>query len=136
MKNIEVIEGFRKIWLVSKSDEESPDMSKTCLAAMKYQNFSFIEKQIKKYIKRESADCYSVLSIGCGAAEDLAQIRKIISKGNLYGIDISRDALLRNKEKRKELDINLICASMSNLPFKQDSKFNMLIAGQSIDLEV
>jgi ubiquinone/menaquinone biosynthesis C-methylase UbiE len=62
-----------------------------------------------------------VLDIGCGKGVTLQDIA--ISDNThsfeLYGIDLAKDVLINTKEKYEE--INFICASTFNLPFKENT---------------
>lgn len=130
-----VIEAYRNVWRHALHGKPKENDDATLRAARDYENFSGIEHLIEKFLKRNPFDHCLVLSLGCGAAKDLFKIRELCPSSVLFGIDTSQDALSIAKRKLIGTDANLICASMSNLPFKEDFRFDMLIAGQSLDLE-
>lgn len=133
--HIKVIKGYRNVWRRAMQNKPKKSDDATLLAARDYENFSSIEKLIKNFSKKNPFEHHLALSLGCGAAKNLAKIREFYPLTALFGIDTSRDALLRARKRQLNADINLICASMSHLPFKENLKFDMLIAGQSFDLD-
>lgn len=137
--HIEVVEGYRNIWRyalrnVPKRNIE-PRLLDTACAARKYGNFSGIENLIQEFLKTNPFEHYLIISLGCGGAKDLYDIKRIFPSSVLFGIDTSQAVLSSAKRKLANAEINLICASMSNLPFMKETRFDMLIAGQSIDLD-
>lgn len=131
---IQVVRYYQGIWKSTSYDEKNDD-DLTLLAAREYENFSGIEDLIKSFLKSNPYEHHLVLSLGCGAAKDLGKIKKLFPSSMLFGIDTSYYALLRAKDRLSKTNVNIICASMSHLPFKENLKFDMLIAGQSLDLE-
>jgi SAM-dependent methyltransferase len=140
----EILDDYNKIWKISQSrmtpedyektpEFESLDLERQPLveAARRYKNFSSIEVLIEGFLRKNPFDHKSVLSIGCGVGKDVETVRKLFPSAKMYGIDISRYAL---KEARKHSDADFVCASAENLPFKEDLKFDMLIAGHTLDL--
>ena len=65
-----------------------------------------------------------VLDLGCGAGLDLYFYAKSVgSKGKVYGLDISDGMIEKAKHNMKLVGIDnveLICGSSDNLPFKND----------------
>jgi len=132
---IKVIEGYRNVWRSALHDKPGRSDDATIRAARNYGNFSGIEDLINSFLKENPFKHHLVLSLGCGVAKDLAKIKGIYPSSVLFGIDTSPDALSEARRKMAGTDIDLICASMSHLPFKEDFRFDMLVAGQSLDLE-
>jgi SAM-dependent methyltransferase len=132
---IKVVEGYRSIWKSALHDKPSRSDDATIRAARNYRNFSGIENLINSFLKESSFKHHLGLSLGCGVAKDLAKIKGICSSSVLFGVDTSPDALSEARRTMPTADINLICASISHLPFKKGIKFDMLVAGQSLDLE-
>lgn len=133
--HIKVIECYRNVWrsVLRDRGRESDDV--TLRAARDYGNFSGVENLIKGFLKGDPFEHHLVISLGCGVAKDLAEIRELFPSSVLFGIDTSQDALSVAKRKLADTNVNLICASMSHLPFREDLRFDMLVAGQSLDLE-
>jgi arsenite methyltransferase len=65
-----------------------------------------------------------VLDLGCGAGLDLYFYAKSVgSKGKVYGLDISDDMIEKAKHNMKLVgrdNVELVCGSSDNLPFKND----------------
>lgn len=64
-----------------------------------YENFSRIEKLIESFLRKNPFKHHLVLSLGCGTAQDLAKTRELYPLSELFGIDTSRNALLRAKNR-------------------------------------
>jgi len=125
---IRVIRSYQDIWRTAKDDDL------TICVARDYGNFSGIEKLIEKFLEKNPTDHSLALSLGCGTGKDLAKIREFYSSSVLFGVDTSRDALLKARNKLSGSDAHLVCASMSHLPIRESLRFDMVIAGQSLDL--
>lgn len=132
--HIQVIRCYQCIWKSASDDRRNGD-DLTLRAARDYENFSGIENLIESFLAKNPSEHHSALSLGCGAAKDLAKIRKLFPQSMLFGVDTSHEALVRAKNTASKANSNFICASMSHLPFNDNLKFDMLIAGQSLDLE-
>jgi hypothetical protein len=133
--HMEVIESYRSVWRLALYNKAKESDDETLRAARDYENFSGIENLIKSFLKTRPFEHHLVISLGCGTAKDLAGIGELFPSSALFGIDTSQDALSAAKTKLASANVNLICASMSHLPFKEDTRFDMLIAGQSLDLK-
>ncbi|MGD0645511.1 MAG: class I SAM-dependent methyltransferase [Candidatus Bathyarchaeia archaeon] len=138
-KYIEVADGYRSIWrdvLQHRNPKETESaIVATIRVARKYLTFSGIEVMIKQFVKINPTDCHQIISLGCGTAEDLAAMNSIFPSSVSFGVDTSREALIIAKKNLANANANLISASMCHLPFKKGLKFDMLIAGQSLDLD-
>jgi hypothetical protein len=134
-KHVEVVEAYRNVWRSALHDRPKAIDNPTLRAARNHRNFSGIEDLVKDFISGNPFEHHLVLSLGCGAAMDLREIEKLYPSSLMYGIDTSQEALVEAKKRLVKGNVNFVCASISNLPFKKDLRFDMLIAGQSLDLE-
>jgi hypothetical protein len=127
------------VWKYALLDEAKEDtdasLLDTILVAKKYENFSCIENLIQEFLKENPFEHNTGISLGCGAAKDLSRLKELFPSSLLFGIDTSREVLSASKKRLENTCISLICASISNLPFKKTIKFDMLVADQSIDLD-
>jgi len=132
--HIEVVRYYQSVWQSVFHNEAGCD-DLTLSHANDYGNFSEIENLIERYLEKKPIEHHLALSLGCGVAKDLSKIGEFYPSGELIGIDTSLDALLIARNNLPNTNVNLICASASHLPFREDLKFDMLIAGHSLDLE-
>lgn len=133
-KHVRIIKDYQEIWESVICDREKDSEDAILRAARNCGNFSGIEESIAGFLEEKPSKYYSILSLGCGAARDLAKMKELYPSSMLLGIDTSRHALSRAKSGLTGQEVNLICASMSHLPLMEDLRFDMLIAGQSLDL--
>jgi ubiquinone/menaquinone biosynthesis C-methylase UbiE len=73
--------------------------------------------QAKKYLKAIKAR--QILDIGCNSGTFTRQIYNVFPKSKIYGIDISRKAILYAKRKYKDMSFSV--ARAEKLPFKNKS---------------
>ena len=75
-----------------------------------------------------------LLDVGFGGGETIYNLTPIITKGEVYGIDISQDAVIsateKNKEKVDEGVVKLLKGDVGYMDF-QDSKFDIVTAMQT-----
>jgi hypothetical protein len=135
LKHVEVVEAYRNVWKSALRNRPKAIDDPTLRAARNHRNFSGIEDLIRDFVRSNPFEHHLVLSLGCGAAMDLMEIEKLYPSSLMYGIDTSREALVEAKKRLLKSNVNFICASMSHLPFRKDLRFDMFIAGQSLDLE-
>lgn len=135
LKHVKVIEGYKSIWRSALHEKPKRNDDAALRSARNHENFSGIEDLIEKFLKKNPFEHRLVLSLGCGVARDLGAIKEIYPSSILYGIDTSHEALVRAKRRLTDGNLDLICASMSHLPFREDLRFDMLIAGQSLELD-
>ena len=100
-------------------------------AARKYRNFSRIENLVENFLRKNSFNHQSVLSVGCGAGKDVERIEKLFPSAKAYGVDMSREAI---KEAKKHSKADFICASSEYLPFIDGLKFDMIVSGHTLDM--
>lgn len=105
--------------------------NKLVLTARHCRSFSAIEELIENFIQTNPYDHKSILSLGCGRAEDLQNINRIFPDCELYGIDVSQNVLRVARENNREA--SFVCASADTIPFKNGLKFDGIIAGQIFD---
>lgn len=122
----EIFHDYNKAW--NPNSKISNSLVQT---ARTYKNFSRIEDLIENFLQEKPFNHSLALDIGCGAGKSTAKIKKMLPLAKVYGIDVSRYAL---KEAKKHSNANFICASMEKLPLRKDLKFDMIVAGQSLDI--
>lgn len=126
----EIRDDYNKIWrLVRVNSKKSSNP--LVEAARKHKNFSGIGDLIEEFLQKNPFNHHLVLDVGCGAGETVVKVRKLFPSAEVYGIDVSREAI---KEAKKHSDAVFVCASADKLPFRSDLKFDMLIAGHTIDI--
>lgn len=76
----------------------------------------------------------NVLDVGCGTGNHLIRMAEIYSRGNYYGIDISKNSIEEASSKaiKKNLDIKFICGDASDASSLQDGFFDMVISIYSL----
>lgn len=94
-------------------------------------NFSGIDELIEEFLMDNPYDHHACLDIGCGLGYSLDKIRELINSDQVYGIDTSRKALVKAKDKSS--NVTLICASAECLPFNDKIKFDIIVAGHVLD---
>jgi hypothetical protein len=137
---LEIREYYENLWNISQGEENQSLLepksryfkSNMVKAVREYKNFSAIEEMIEEYLKKNPFEHETILSVGCGGGKDLEKMRKIFPPAKLFGIDVSSNAL---KESKKNSDAYLVCADPKNMPFRDDLKFDMLIAGEVFDID-
>lgn len=85
-----------------------------------------VVRDFKKYWKLNNKS--SILDVGCGKGFMLYDLKKILPKANIAGIDISRYAINNSK---KEIKKYLKVANAKKLPFP-DNSFDVVIAINTI----
>ena len=137
--HIETAEGYKLVWncaLHNKTLRNANEaLTDTICVAKRSRNFSSIEDLIQSHSRDNRFDPHLILSLGCGAGADLLKFRRLFPSSMIFGIDTSLDALFIAKRNLDGKNASLICASMDHLPFRNQMKFDMLVAGQSIDLK-
>jgi hypothetical protein len=134
-RHLETIEGYQKIWRSALHSKPQDSDNATLRFARNQKNFSRIEALIRKFVEKHYVEHHFILSLGCGGAYDLNAVKQFFLSGVLVGIDTSRVILTKAKRNLSFCDTSLVCASMSDLPFKRSLKFDMIISGQTIDLD-
>ena len=133
-----MVEGYREVWKRASNIQDDAVTDYTLLRTInctkKYQDFSRIEELVKKYLQENPIEHKLIISLGCGNAKDLVCMQEIFPQSQLFGIDTSREALAWAR-KAKTNGMNLICATISDLPFRRGVSFDALIAGQCVDLD-
>lgn len=127
----EILHGYNEVWKSLQLRTLPKNHSTLAETARRYKNFSGIEELIEDFLRKNPFDHKVVLSIGCGAGKDVEKIKKLFPSAQAYGIDMAGYAL---QEAKKHSDADFICASAERLPFREDLKFDMLIAGQILDI--
>lgn len=126
----EMLNDFNKIWELSQlNSKKSSDP--LVEAARKHKNFSGIEYLIEEFLQNNPFDHHLILDIGCGAGKSTKKVKELFPSAGVYGIDISRNAI---KEAKKHSNAVFLCASADKLPFRSYLRFDMFVAGHTLDL--
>lgn len=91
---------------------------------------SFFVKELKKIIGKNRKINLKILDVGCGAGSMTKTIKKLFPNLDVYGCDISCNAI--KIAKKNSCGVSFFVADGTNIPFK-NKKFNVVIMQSVLD---
>tara|TARA_B100000989_G_scaffold69856_1_gene48862 strand:- start:1363 stop:2262 length:900 start_codon:yes stop_codon:yes gene_type:complete len=100
----------------------------------KRQRYNDFINEIVNVIRINFGDVKFLLDAGCGELTNTVQLKRKMKKTHVYAFDFSLNRLLAGKKffKLNNYDIKLICASLIDIPF-QDNSFDICVTMHAIE---
>ena len=111
---------------IKKTFDEFADSFEDTLSQLEYRAPKLIAEKIKENISQFKSKKISILDVGCGTGLCGVELKKILPKGGIDGVDLSSQML--NCAKQKNIYKSLFCADVETFLCQHKKYYNLIVA--------